>query len=74
MPNQICTFHFTFIFFHEFLRARESNLVNVFVNFLSSHTDTTVDDAQGFFFFIQLNVDGQIAELAFGFAQIGQCF
>ena len=45
VSNQISTFHFAFIFFHEFLCARESNLVNVFVNFLSSHTDTTVDDA-----------------------------
>ena len=50
------------IFLHELLRAGEGNLVDVFVNFLSRHTDTTVRDSDGVL--VELHLYGQVAQLA----------
>ncbi len=72
MPDQVGAVHFAFVFFDEFFRARERHLIDIFVNLFSGHTDTSVDDAQGLGLFVEFDMNGQIAQFAFGLTKIGQ--
>ena len=57
-----------FVFFYKLFSSAEGYLVQVFFYFGGRHTNTTVTDGDGLFFFIEFNIDSHIAKLAFGLA------
>ena len=61
-----------FIFVQEVGNARESNLVDVFVNFLSGHSNTLVADGKGTLVGIETYTDGQVAQFSFEVALLFQ--
>ena len=63
-----------FEFVQEVLSARESDLVDVFVDFFGSHTDTVVADGESASFGVELNAHLQIVGFAFKFTCVGKCF
>ena len=63
-----------FVFFHKFFGSRESNLVDILFDFVGCHPDTTVADGDGAFLFVNRHVYGQVAQLAFEFANGCQGF
>ena len=54
-----------FILIEEVGDARESNLVDVFINLLCRHTNTTVADGEGSVFLVKADMHGKVAQLAF---------
>ena len=63
-----------FVFGEEVLRAGEGDLVDIAIDLLGGHTDTAVDYMDGFVVFVDLHVDGEIAEFAVGLAQTDKRF
>ena len=61
------------VFFQEVVGTGEGNLVDVFVDFLGRHTQTTVADGDGTFVLVGFYADGQIAQFAFEFTGRSQC-
>ena len=59
-------FHITLVleFFHELRRAREGNLVDVLLDLLASHPDTTIADGDGLRSFIKTHVHTKLAEFS----------
>ena len=49
------------VFIEEVGNARESYLVDILVNFLGSHTDTTVADGQSLFLLVEGDVNAQFS-------------
>ena len=60
------------VFLDELLRAREGDLVDILVNLLGRHTDTTIRDRDRTV--VELHADCQVAHLALELANRGQCF
>ena len=63
-----------FVFVDKLLGARESDLVDVFVHLLGSHTDTMVLHGEGLLVLINNYAYAHIAEFAFSITNRGQCF
>ena len=57
------------IFAEEFLGAGECNLVDVFIDVLSGHSDAMVGDSEGAGFFVDFHFDAHFAEFSFVFAE-----
>ena len=51
------------VFLHKLFSTRESDLVDVFVDLLGRHTDTTVRDGDRLV--VELHANGQVAQLPF---------
>ncbi len=49
----------------ELFGTRKGNLVDVFVDFISSHSDTAVADSQGLGILVDFYADGNVAQFAF---------
>ena len=47
-------------FLHKLSGSRESNLVDVFFDFLSSHAESSVGDGDGLLFFIKSHLYGEV--------------
>ena len=60
-----------FIFFKEIVGSRESNLINVFIDFLSRKSQTTVGNGNRVFIYFHLN--GQVAQFSFKLAFRSKC-
>ena len=63
-----------FVFFEKFLSARKSNLIDVFFNLSSRHTNSSVGNCKCSFIFIYRNAYGQVAKFTFKFANRSQGF
>jgi len=69
MPNnRICV---VLILFQEIISTGKSYLIDIFINFLSSQTDTPVGDSNGIF--TKRDMNGKIAQFPFKFADRSQC-
>ena len=60
-----------FVLLKEIVSAREGNLVDVFVNLFSGHTDTTIADSECLGLLVNRYVYSQIAQLALEIALHG---
>ena len=60
------------VFFEEFARAGEGNLVDVAIEFVFGHTDTVVNHLEGFGGLVQFNAHFQVVERKFEVARICQ--
>ena len=63
-----------FVFLHKLLGAGEGDLVDIFLHLFFGHTDTAVDDAEGFGIFVHLHLDGHVAQFHIGLAEAHQGF
>ena len=63
-----------FVFFEKFLSARKSNLIDVFLNLGSRHTNSTVGNCKRTFLLIYRNAHSQVAQFTFKIANRSQCF
>ena len=67
-------FGFVLVLIDELLCAGESDFVDELVDFVGSHTDTTVADGEGFLVLIDEDADGEVTEFAFEIADRSECF
>ena len=61
------------VFFEEFLGARESNLVDVFLDVVGCHADAVVADGKGAFFLVDCNGYLEVTKFALELAERGEC-
>ena len=62
-----------FVFFQKLARTGKSDLVEVFLHLIRSHTDAAVADNDTFCITFTNYFDMRIADFAFHFAAAGQC-
>ena len=62
------------ILVQEISHARKSNLVDVFVYFFCSHTQTVVADGDGLVVLIEHNPHCQVAQFSFELSLVCKCF
>ena len=60
------------VFVKEIGYARECNLIDIFVNLLLGHTDTSVADGQRAFLCVETDANGKVAQLALEVAAFGK--
>ena len=65
---------FPFVFFYKFFGSRKSNLVDVFVHLLGSHSNAIVFDGKRFGFFVNHNFNGKIAQFFFNITHRSEGF
>ena len=60
------------VFLQEFAGGRKGDLIDILVDFLLRHTDTVIDDFQGFGLFVQLDPDLQVTDFVLAVARGGE--
>ena len=63
-----------FVLSQEVVGSRKCYLIDVFINFFGSKTDTSIRDSDGTVFLISFYADSQIAQFALEIALCSQCF
>ena len=64
---------FIFVLIYKFGSTAESNLRNIFFNFIGSHTNTFIADWNGFGLLVYRNFNGGITQVTFYLAKGTQC-